>query len=256
MPAASSGQVQREGQVADGSAEAGEIGSEVAALLGCALPASAPASPETATHHPLADILALLGQQGGSSSQAATAGAPCATSEGFDAAIEQLLHAGGSEAKVAAPAATDAATEPAPVGAIIAGRLASLSQGSEAGWDAESRPPAASPPSGAAAAAAAAPAPPADTDVDSLVRGDGDGPVEEPSSDAVTSSGGSATGGGGVVTGCTLPAAARPLFATGFPAAPHARGPPSWSSDGEEGADPLAAMHDRALRQRREAEQR
>lgn len=129
-PAASSGRVQSEWHIADGRAEAGAIGSEVAALLGCGPSSPAPASPEAASQHPLADIFALLGQQGGSSSQVATAGAPCGTSEGFDAAIAQLLHAGGSEAQVAAPAAADAAIEPAPAGAIMAGRLASLSQGS------------------------------------------------------------------------------------------------------------------------------
>ncbi len=261
--AASERQQQQEEPLAGSCAEVTvDIGGKVAALLGGMLPGPAPTSltspGEAATQQPrLADILALLGQpqESGSPSQPATGGAICPASEnGFDAAICQLLHAGVSEEQVAVPAAQAAAE---PEGAMMAGRLASLSHGSEAGWESDAHLPAAFPLPAAAAAAAIA-ALPGDEGADWLGGVGGSAPAEE-------SSGGSGTSGSAALEGCTAACTAHaasmprpadlPLFGDGPPIIPCTRAPPSWSSDGGEGTDPLASMHDRAMRQRREVEQ-
>ncbi|KAI7841492.1 hypothetical protein COHA_004885 [Chlorella ohadii] len=263
--AASERQQPQDEQLAGSCTEgAADIGDEVAALLGGMLPGPAPTSltwpGEAATQQStLTNILALLGQpqESSSPSQPAAGGATCpAPEDGFDAAICQLLLGGGSEEQVAVPAA-EAAARPVSAGAMQAGRLASLSQGSEAGWrEAEAHPPAAFPPPAAAAAAAVATLP-ADEAADWPAGGDGSAPAEECSSSSGTS-------GSAALAGCTAACTALaasvtrpadlPLFGNAPPIIPCTRAPPSWSSDGGEGADPLASMHDRAVRQRREAE--
>lgn len=204
----------------------------------------------------LEDIFAQLGQKAGTRRQLATAGPSCADSLSFEAAIDHLLHAGGSMEEAATPAAAaSAAVEPTPTGAItarsaiMAGRLASLTQGSKADWgaDSEVHHPAGSLPQDAAAAAAL----PANEDEDWMPACCSAAPAEEPSD-------GFGTSGGAEPAVFISPAASRgaPSQLPRSADPPLARAPPSWSSDSAEGADPLVQMHERALRQRREAEQR
>ena len=166
----------------------------------------------------------------------------------------------GSSGKpeMAAPAFTaPAAWEPA-LGMAV-GRLASLSLGSKAEQEGEASGQASRPP-------VAAPAAPVETHMgpswEEACAGAG-APVEDAS--ACWSIPSSTPSASGIAERAGLPSAAPRLAAAGLPSAaprlaaagsPRGRALPCWSSDSEGGGCILAAMHDRGLRQRREAEQR
>lgn len=218
----------------------------VAALLGCTGGAVAE-GPQA--QHGLDDILSLLGEAA-PPSEAAAGGKPHPLPAGPEGgspamdAIEQLLHAGSSsEPEAAAPVpAALAAWAPAP--GIAVGRLASISLGSEAGREGE------------------APGAISDRPVVPEAHGgpgweEACGGASAPAKDAsgccsIHSSAAPASGAAGRVS-ASLPGASPRLAAAG---SPRGRAAPCWSSDGEAGSQGLAAMHDRGLLQRREAEQR